>query len=66
MDGDKPPLDEALRELAARARRDLGAHPTPELLAAYHAGELPEDEVEQIRDHLALCPECGELLLDLA
>jgi hypothetical protein len=66
LDGDKPPLDEALRELAARARRDLGAHPTPELLAAYHAGELPEDEVEQIRDHLALCPECGELLLDLA
>ena len=66
MDGDKPPLGEALKDLAARARRDLGAHLSPEQLAAYHAGELPEDEVEQIRDHLALCPECGELLLDLA
>lgn len=66
MDGDKPLLNEALRDLAARARRDLGPHPTPEQLAAYHAGELPEDEVEKIQDHLALCHECAELLLDLA
>jgi hypothetical protein len=66
LDGDKPPLDKALRDLAARARRDLGPHPTPEQLAAYHAGELPDDEVERIQDHLVLCHECSELLLDLA
>jgi hypothetical protein len=66
LDGDKPPLDEALRDLAARARRDLGSHPTPEQLAAYHAGELREDEVDRIQEHLALCHECSELLLDLA
>lgn len=66
MDRDKPPFDPALKELAARDRRNLGPHPTPEQLAAYHARELPAEKVERIKDHLALCHECSALLLDLA
>lgn len=44
---------------------DLDAHPDPERLAAYHAGELPPEEEGRVQDHLALCRECADLLLDL-
>lgn len=40
-------------------------HPGPELLAAYHAGELTEPEEHRLQDHLVGCPECAALLLDL-
>ncbi|HEY4564786.1 MAG TPA: zf-HC2 domain-containing protein [Thermoanaerobaculia bacterium] len=41
------------------------SHPEPELLAAYHAGELTEPEERRLQDHLVGCPECAALLLDL-
>jgi hypothetical protein len=59
-------LEPALRALAARERRALDDHPTPEILVAYRAGKLPAEEQEALRDHLALCPDCAEMLLDLA
>jgi hypothetical protein len=40
-------------------------HPEPEMLAAYHAGELTEPEERRLQDHLVGCPECAALLLDL-
>jgi hypothetical protein len=40
-------------------------HPEPEVLAAYHAGELTEPEERRFQDHLLGCPECAALLLDL-
>jgi hypothetical protein len=40
-------------------------HPKPEMLAAYHAGELTEPEERKLQDHLVGCPECAALLLDL-
>lgn len=43
----------------------MDEHPTPETLVAYHAGELPADEQEALRDHLTLCHDCADLLLDL-
>ena len=61
----KPALEPTLRALAARDRRSLSQHPTPEALVAYHSGELSGAEEEQLRDHLALCPDCADLLLDL-
>jgi hypothetical protein len=61
----KPALEPALRAEAARERRTLGEHLSPEHLAAYHAGELTAAEDETVRDHLALCRECAEMLLDL-
>ncbi len=40
-------------------------HPEPETLAAYHAGELEEDEAQRLQGHLLACRECAALLLDL-
>ena len=62
---EKPPIEPVLRALAAKARRDLDDHPTPEELVAYRAGELTAEDEEKIRDHLALCRDCSQLLLDL-
>lgn len=61
----KPAFEPALRAFAARERRALDDHPTPEILVAYRAGELTAGEEEKLRDHLALCPDCAEMLLDL-
>lgn len=41
------------------------SHPEPDVLAAYHAGELTEPEERRLQDHLVSCPECAALLLDL-
>lgn len=65
-DDQKPPLDAALRHLAEQQRRSLTSHPTPPELAAYHAGELPPQAEAKILDHLAICRECSDLLLDLS
>jgi putative zinc finger protein len=65
LDPEKPSFAAALRELAAGDRRELAEHPTPEQLTAYHAGELPAADEETLREHLALCRDCAELLLDL-
>lgn len=43
-----------------------GEHPSAERLVAYRAGELTAAEQEAMRDHLALCRECTDILLDLA
>lgn len=40
-------------------------HAEPRELVAYHAGQMAEADAESLRDHLALCSECSELLLDL-
>ncbi len=65
-DDQKPPLDAALRHLAEQQRRSLTSHPTPQELAAYHGGELPPEAESRMLDHLAICRECSDLLLDLA
>jgi hypothetical protein len=65
-DDEKPPLDAALRHLAEQQRRSLTSHPTPQELAAYHAGELPSEAETRLLDHLAVCRECSDLLLDLS
>jgi hypothetical protein len=57
----------SLRELASEARRRQGpdAHPSPETLTAYDAGELTPAAAEDVREHLAVCRHCARLLLDL-
>lgn len=62
---EKPPLEPSLRALADKDRRKLDDHPTPEELVAYRAGELTREDEERIQDHLALCPDCTQMLLDL-
>lgn len=66
QEDEKPPLDAALRHLAEQQRRSLTSHPTPQELATYHAGELPPEAETRILDHLAICRECSDLLLDLS
>ncbi|HEV2854814.1 MAG TPA: zf-HC2 domain-containing protein [Thermoanaerobaculia bacterium] len=56
-------MSDELRD--AMAESGLGAHPDPERLAAYPAGELSPEEEGRVQDHLALCRECAALLLDL-
>lgn len=56
-------MSEELRD--AMAESAPGPHPDPERLAACHAGELSPEEEGRVQDHLALCPECAALLLDL-
>lgn len=60
-----PPLNAALRSLADESRQELSEHPSPEVLTAYHEGRLPAGDAERLQDHLALCHDCAELLLDL-
>lgn len=62
---DKDRFDESLQSLAAR-RRAAEGHPSPEVLVAYRAGDLTAEQDERIKDHLAICRECSQLVLDLA
>lgn len=63
LDGE---VSEAIRELAAEERRGRTPHVLPEDLLAYQEGQLSAQESEAVRDHLAVCPECADLVLDLA
>lgn len=67
MNDESDGLAGSLRELASAARRRQGpdAHPRPETLTAYHAGELSAADEEEIQEHLAVCRHCTRLLLDL-
>ena len=65
MDDNERDLKTGVRGLAAEARRSLEEHPLPEELLDYHAGDLQEEDRERIQEHLALCPACVRVLLDL-
>jgi Putative zinc-finger len=67
MNDESDGLAGSLGELASEARRRQGpdAHPSPETLTAYHAGELTFAAAEDVREHLAVCRHCARLLLDL-
>lgn len=60
-------LDAAIREALAEERAVLpGEHPDPEVLLAYHEGELSEAEAERVREHLVECDACTDVILDFA
>jgi hypothetical protein len=63
---EKPPLAAAIRHLAEQQRRSLTEHSSPTELSAYHAGDLSPEADARVREHLALCRQCSDLLLDLA
>lgn len=58
-------LQRTIRELLAEERRNLGSHLKLEDVTTYHGGTLSPEEEERIQEHLAACPECSALLLDL-
>jgi hypothetical protein len=61
----KPNLQPTLQALLDRDRRGLDEHPDPETLEDYHAGKITGAKQEALRDHLALCHDCADFLLDL-
>ena len=60
--------DNDLRAAARRAMTTLAgpSHPEPGELLSYHAGELGDSERERVLNHLAACPECTRVVLDMA
>jgi hypothetical protein len=54
-----------LREIGHERERALSGHPDPERLAAYGRGALSEAEEVAVQEHLALCRDCADLVLDL-
>jgi len=58
-------LKTALGEMAAETLA-AGDHLTADELVAYRVGELSQEETERVQEHLAACPDCTGLLLDLA
>ncbi len=60
------PVRAAVRSWSAEARAGEDAHPTSDVLLAYHDLELAEVEAEGVREHLASCAECAQRALDLA
>jgi hypothetical protein len=63
---EKTSLAAALRHLAEQERRTPSEHATPGELTAYHEGTLPPPVEARVREHLAHCKLCSDLLLDLA
>jgi hypothetical protein len=63
---EKISLTAALRHLTQQERRTASEHATPGELTAYHEGTLPPPIEERVREHLAHCRVCSDLLLDLA
>jgi hypothetical protein len=58
-------LKSALRELAAEEAEDIGPHAGLNRLIAYRLCTLPAAEREALQEHLSLCKQCAERLLEL-
>lgn len=57
---------EPLRTHFRKERHAMDRHPLPEQISAYHERRLSPEETEEMRAHLAVCPDCTAELLDLA
>ena len=44
---------------------ELNRHPTPDELLDYHVRDASPEQRERIQDHLTLCPQCVQAVLDL-
>lgn len=62
---DHPALDPALAALFAEEADEPPSHLEPDRLLAYLEGSAAGEERELLRAHLADCPRCVDLLLDL-
>lgn len=62
---DDATLGAAIRTLARVRSEQLTDHPSASQLAEYSLGVHPPHDDEAIQEHLAVCPECAEVVLDL-
>jgi hypothetical protein len=63
---DRRSVEEEVGLVATALRVAVDRHPSARQLSAYHRGdELSPADTETLRDHLAQCPECADLVLDL-
>lgn len=54
-------LEQSMRGISARVYR--GVCPPSMTMSAYHLGDLPAEEMEEIRTHLEICAECRREVL---
>ena len=59
------PIDLATRLALEEERRMVTGCPEVDELVAFQEGRLSESRADEIRQHLSLCPDCAEDLLDL-
>jgi hypothetical protein len=62
----KPPVSSGIRSWLEEERRSFEDHPTLEEWNEYREGRVKPDRAERLKDHLVLCNECADLLLDLS
>lgn len=62
----RPDPTEKLRAHFRSERHAIDRHPSPEQIVAYHEQRLSPGEAEDVRMHLAACPDCTSQLLALA
>lgn len=55
-----------VHDLAREAGLEAGEHPAPEQLFEYQEGLLSREEKAEVQDHLALCPDCARMVLELS
>lgn len=55
-------VSDLVREIGLKA----GEHPAPEQLFEYQEGLLTGKEEAEVQDHLALCPDCARMVLELS
>ncbi len=65
MNEESMAFEQAVKDAAETARFLLPDHPETEVLIAYQERRLAAGASAEIREHLALCPECAQLVLDL-
>jgi len=58
-------LAAAVKAVAAEDRLELNEHPTPDQLIGYQERSLEPTEQALLKNHLALCPGCAAIVLDL-
>ena len=56
----------AFSDLVERSGLNAGPHPPPEILLEYQDRLLGDSEAAAVQDHLALCPECTRMVLELS
>lgn len=61
-----PPLEELVRAAVRGQSSDLGEHPVPDTLLAYHQRSLPAEDADLIRAHLAGCPSCAGYVIEFS